>query len=321
MQEGERHLVVIARALLAVGLDRLAERFEIREGGLEATREQLLELVPGASAVVADPAVPVDRDLLDAAGQQLQLVANFAVGYDNVDLDACRERGVAVTNTPDVLTEATAELALALTLSAARRLSDAERDLRQGRWLGWDPGAYLGLELHGATAGVIGMGRIGRRYARLVSALGAQVVYASPSPEPEAERELGAKRMGLPAVLASAEVISVHAPSTPETHQLIGADELDLIGPQGVLVNTSRGSLVDAEAVAAALADGRLGAAGLDVYENEPEVPQALLAAPRCVLLPHIGSASTRARRSMALLVADNVIAVLEGGEPVSPVG
>jgi len=309
-------MVVIARVLLPAGRDRLAERFELREGGLNATRADLLAMVPGASALVADPSVPVDAQLLDTCGDQLKVVANFAVGYDNVDLEACRERGVAVTNTPDVLTEATAELALALTLAAARRMSDAERDLRAGRWRGWDPAAYRGIEIWGSTVGVIGMGRIGHRYARLAHGVGAEIVYAGPSAKPEAESELGARRLDFHELLEAADVVSVHAPATPETGGLIGAGELELIGRQGVLINTSRGPLVDSEAVAAALESGALGAAGLDVYEKEPKVSPRLLEAPRCVLLPHIGSATVGSRDGMANAVADNVIAALEGREP-----
>ena len=316
----ERQRVVIARVLLPAGLDRLRERYEVSEGGLEATRRDLLERVPGADALVVDPSVPIDGELLEAAGDRLKVVANFAVGYDNVDLDACRERGVIVTNTPDVLTEATAELAMALTFAAARRMSDAERDLRAGRWGGWDPAAYLGIEIRGSTVGVVGMGRIGSRYALLAHGLGAQVVYESRSPKPEAERELGARRLELAELLEASDVVSIHAPSTPETRGLIGAAELELIGPEGVLVNTSRGPLVDSEAVAAALESGALGAAGLDVYESEPDVSPRLLAAPRAVLLPHIGSATIPSRDGMALAVADNVIAVLEGEEPPSRV-
>jgi glyoxylate reductase len=316
----DRNLVVIARVLLPAGRDLLSERYELREGGLDAGRDQLLELAPGAVALIADPSVPVDGQLLDAAGDRLRVVSNFAVGYDNVDLDACRERGVVVTNTPGVLTEATAELALALTLAAGRRLSDAERDLREGRWRGWDPAAYLGIELRGATVGVVGLGRIGSRYAEMMAALGAEVVYASRSPKPEAEKSLGARRLELAELCEAADAVSVHAPAGPETHHLIGAAELDLIGPGGVLVNTSRGSLVDNLAVAAALSDGRLGAAGLDVYENEPDVPPELLGAPRAVLLPHIGSATRRSRDGMARLAAENAIAVLEGREPASRV-
>ena len=244
------------------------------------------------------------------------MVANFAVGYDNIDLDACRARGVVVTNTPDVLTEATAELALALTLAAARRLSEGERDLRAGRWKGLRPIAYLGLELRGAVVGVVGLGRIGGRYAELVAAVGAELLYTARSQKPEAERELGARRSELHELLEAADVVSLHAPGRPETRHLIGPRELELIGPHGVLVNTARGSLVDEAALAAALRDGTLGAAGLDVYEDEPRVPAEILEAPHAVLVPHIGSATVKARDAMARLVADNVIAVLEGREP-----
>ncbi len=315
-----RHVIVIARVLLPVGRDRLAERYELREGGLNATRDDLLAMLAGASALVADPSMPIDGEVLDAAGEPLKVVANFAVGYDNVDTEACLERGIVVTNTPDVLTEATAELAMALTFAAARRMSDAERDLRAGRWHGWDPAAYRGIEIRGSTVGVVGMGRIGTRYAQLAHSLGAQIVYASNSPKPDAERELGARRLELPELLEAADVVSLHAPSTPETRGMIGAAELELIGPEGVLVNTSRGPLVDSEAVAAALESGALGASGLDVYENEPEVSPRLLEAPRAVLLPHIGSATIPSRDGMASAVADNVIAVLEGREPPSRV-
>jgi glyoxylate reductase len=313
-------VVVIARVLLPAGLDPLRDRFEVREGGLDATREKVLELAPGATALVADPSVPVDSGVLAACGDRLRVVANFAVGYDNIDLAACAERGITVTNTPGVLTEATAELALALTFAAARRLSDAERDLRAGRWRGWDPAAYRGIELAGSTVGVVGLGRIGRRYAELARAIGAEIVYAGPSPKPDAERELGARHAELGELLEDSDVVSLHAPATPETRHLIGAAELEAIGPQGVLVNTSRGPLVNADALAAALERGSLGAAGLDVYEDEPQVPEALLAAPRCVLLPHIGSATGKARDAMARTVADNVIAVLEGRDPPNPV-
>jgi glyoxylate reductase len=318
--KADRQLVVVARVLLPAGLERIRERYEIREGGLDATRDDLLSMVGGANAIVPDPSVSIDAEVLEAAGDRLKVIANFAVGYDNIDLDACRERGIVVTNTPDVLTEATAELAMALTFAAARRMSDAERDLRAGGWGGWDPAADLGIEIAGATVGVVGLGRIGTRYAQLAHGIGGEILYTSQSPKPEAESELGARSRDLHELLEASDVVSIHAPSTPETRGLIGAAELELIGPQGVLVNTSRGPLVDSEAVAAALQKGTLGAAGLDVYENEPEVSPRLLDAPRAVLLPHIGSATVRARDGMATKVADNVIAVLEGDEPPSRV-
>ena len=313
--------VLIARRLLPAGRDRLAAECELREGGLDATPERLCELAPGVAAIVADPTVIVDDRLLDAAGAGLRVVANFAVGYDGIDLEACRRRGVAVTNTPDVLTDATAELALALTLAAARHTTDAEDDLRAGRWIGWDPGAHLGLELSGACFAVVGPGRIGRRYGELVRPLAAQIVYVARHRHEAVERELGAIRVELADALRRADVVSLHAPATRETRHMIGAAEFATMRSTAVLVNTARGSLVDSAALAAALREGSIAGAGLDVYEDEPTVPKELLAAPRCVLLPHIGSATGRARDAMASMVADSVLAVLSGVEPPNRVG
>jgi glyoxylate reductase len=309
-------VVAIARVLLPAGLEPLRERAEVRQGGLEATPERMREIAAGAEVLVADATVPVDAELLDAAGPGLRGVANFAVGFDNVDLDECESRGVVVTNTPDVLTNATAELALALTLAAGRMLSGAESDLRGGRWHGWDPAAYRGLELSGATVGVVGLGRIGRRYAELLDGFGVRLLYTSRSAKPDAEAELGAERVELEALLGASDVVSLHLPATPETHHLIDAAALARMRADAVLVNAARGGLVDLAALAEALREGRLGAAGLDVFEGEPEVPAAILEAPRTALSPHIGSATVKARDAMARTVAENVIAMLEGREP-----
>ena len=308
--------VLIARVLLPAGRDLLTDAAELREGGLDATPEDLLALAPGVSAIVADPTVRVDAPLLEAAGEGLRVVANFAVGTDNIDIEACGERGVPVTNTPDVLTNATAELALALTLAAARGASAAEADLREGRWTGWDPGAYLGLELSGATFAVVGMGRIGRRYAELVRPLAGELLYVARSAKPEAEVELGAARAELADALGRADVVSLHVPAGADTKHLIGAAELDLMRPHAILVNTARGAIVDSGALARALADGTIGGAGLDVYEDEPQVPASLRDAPRATLLPHIGSATHTSRDAMARTAAENVLAVLRGSEP-----
>jgi glyoxylate reductase len=309
-------LVAVARVLLPAGLEPLRARYEARVGGLDADRERILATVAGADAVVADPTVSVDSELLDAAGGQLRVVANFAVGLDNVDLEECRRRGVAVTNTPDVLTNATAELALALTLGAARMVGEAERDLRAGRWRGWDPAAYRGAELSGATVGIVGLGRIGTRYAELLSGFEVKLVYAARSAKPEQEGRLGARQVELEQLLAGSDVISLHAPGGPETRHLIDAEAIAAMKPDAILVNTSRGSLVDLAALAIALRENRLGAAGLDVYENEPDVPAEILEAPRALLAPHIGSATVKARDAMARTVAENVVAGLEGAEP-----
>ena len=288
------------------------------EGGPDLTLERLVELARGVTAIVSDPGIVVDERLLDAAGPQLRIVANFGVGYDNFDLDACRARGVIATNTPDVLTDATAELALALTLSAARRTGAAEVELRAGRWRGSDPEAWLGTELSGATFAVLGMGRIGSRYAALVEALAGEIIYASRTPKSELERTLGAERAELPDLLRRADVLSLHLPASPETTAMIGAAELREMKASAILINTARGSLVDSNALAHALRIGEIGAAGLDVYEQEPEVPEALLEAPNCVLWPHLGSATRRARAAMADLVATNVLAAIAGREPAS---
>jgi glyoxylate reductase len=309
-------VIAVARVLLPAGLEPLRERAEVRVGGPDITPAGVREVADGADVLVVDPTVAVDSPLLDTAGPGLRLVANFAVGYDNIDLDACRKRRVAVSNTPDVLTNATAELALGLTLAAARLIGDAERDLRLGRWQGWDPAAYRGLELSGATVGVVGLGRIGGRYAELIEGFGNELLYVARSPKREAEDRLGATRVELDQLLRRSDVVSLHVPASAETRRLIDDRALRLMGEQAILVNTARGSLVDLAAVARALREGRLGAVGLDVYEDEPRVPAEILAAPRAVLTPHIGSATVRARDAMAATVAENVIAVLDGREP-----
>jgi glyoxylate reductase len=284
----------------------LRERFDVRVGDGRQ--------VADAAAIVADPTVSVDAELLDAAGPDLRVVANFAVGYDNVDLDACRERGVIVTNTPDVLTNATAELAVTLMLAAARRLGEAERILRRGEWTGWEPEQMLGQELAHATVGIVGMGRIGSRVAQLLRGFQPRLLHTS-----RRERK-GAERRELRDLVAESDFVTLHVPLTEQTLHLIDADLLARFKPGSVLVNTSRGGLVDTAALVGALQDGRLGAAGLDVYEHEPNVPAELLELENVVLAPHIGSATRSARDGMARLVAENVIAVLEGREPLTPV-
>ena len=274
----------------------------------------------GAAAIVADPTVPVDGELLDAAGPSLRVVANFAVGYDNVDLEACRSRGVVVTNTPDVLTNATAELAVALMLAAARHLGAGERLVRAGRWTGWDPAALLGRELSGSTVGIVGLGRIGLRVAELLRGFEPSLLYTSRSARPGEESRLGLERVELDELVRRSDFVTLHAPSTPETRHLIDEPLLARFKPGAVLVNTARGPLVDATALAAALREGRLAAAGLDVFEHEPQVEEELLALDNVVLLPHVGSATGTARDAMARLVAENVIAVLAGNPPLTPV-
>ncbi|MFM8519934.1 MAG: 2-hydroxyacid dehydrogenase [Solirubrobacterales bacterium] len=314
------HRVTVARVLLPAGREMLEERYDLVEGGLDSDRDSLFSLLPGSSALVADPTVPVDGEVIEAAGPDLRVVANFAVGYDNVDLEAAEAEGVVVTNTPDVLTDATAELAAGLAFAAARGIPERERLLREGKWTGWDPGGFRGIELSGATVGVVGMGRIGTRFAQIIAGTAGRIVYSSRTDKPDPESELGAERMELDELLAVSDLVSVHLAATPENHHLFDRERISRMKPGAILVNTARGSLVDAEAVAEALESGQLGAVGLDVFENEPGVPRCLLDAPRAVLTPHIGSATFNARDQMARTVARNVIAVLGGEQPPNPV-
>lgn len=250
----------------------------------------------------------IDSSLI-ARAPKLRVIANCAVGYDNVDLAAATRAGIAVTNTPDVLTEATAELAFALMLAAARRLPEAEAMVRGKRWPGWRLDQLLGIQLHGKTLGVIGMGRIGKAVVRRAEAFGMRAIWADPQ---------AAGSQSLDDVFATADVVSLHCPLTPETRHLVNADRLARMKPTAILVNTARGGCVDEAALIAALHAGRIFAAALDVFEREPEIDARFYDCPRLVLAPHIGSATTEARTQMAQLCADAVIDVLAGRRPAN---
>ena len=251
---------------------------------------------------------------------KLRIVANCAVGYNNVDLVAAEMRRIVVTNTPDVLTAATADLAWALILACARRLLAGVDMVKTGNWTGWHPQMLLGLELEGATLGIVGAGRIGQAVGKRAVGFGMRIKYASRTPKPEFERATGASRLELKPLLRESDVVTLHVPKTPETQGMINTDTLALMKPGAILINTSRGDLVREEAVAIALEDGRLGAAGLDVFTDEPDIHSRLRAAPRTVLLPHIGSATLPTRRKMAETAVANVQAVLAGAPPLTPV-
>jgi glyoxylate reductase len=244
------------------------------------------------------------------------VVSNFGVGWDNLDLDAIRARGVRATNTPDVLTGSTAELAVALMLAAARRIAEADSIVRSDGWRGVGAEQFLGRDLAGATVGLVGFGRIGKRVAGLLRGFDVQLLFHAGDDEPAGE---GAQARELPELLAASDFVSLHVPLTSETRHLIDASALALMKPGAILVNTSRGGVVETSALIEALRSGRLAAAGLDVYEDEPNVPDELRALPNTVLLPHIGSATVATRNAMARLCAENAIAVLEGRPPPAP--
>ena len=250
----------------------------------------------------------------------LRIVANCAVGYNNVDLVAAEMRNVLVTNTPGVLTEATADLTWGLILSTARRLVEGVDLVRSGKWTGWHPEQLLGLELRGRTLGLFGAGRIGQAVGRRAPPFGLRVLYTARTPKPEFERETGARRADASQLLAESDIVSLHVPSTPETKGIINGETLARMKRGAILINTSRGDLIREEALAMALESGHLRAAGLDVYTDEPTIHPRLRAAPRTVLLPHIGSATEETRRKMAAIAVANVQAVLNGKPPLTPV-
>lgn len=270
---------------------------DVHDEELPPSRGELLARVAGCDGLVTMLSDRVDKALLDAAGPQLRVVANYAVGLDNVDLDECARRGIVVANTPDVLTEATAEMTLALMLALTRRVVESDRFVRRREEWMWAPTFMLGRGLRGLTLGIVGFGRIGKAVARLAEAHGMRVIHTGQVPLDE--------------LLETADVVSLHCPLTPETHHLIGGRELARMKPSAYLVNTSRGAVVDEAALARVLAKGEIASAALDVFEREPEVEKALLALDNVVLVPHLASATHEAREAMGMLCVDALRAVL----------
>ena len=312
--------VLVTREIPEAGL-RLLEGFDVTVlAERPPTRDELLEAVRGASGILSTATEKMDGEVMDAAGGGLKVIANMAVGYDNVDVRAAGERGVVVTNTPGVLDETTADVAFMLMLAAARRLGEGERLLRAGRWEWWGPKQLRGLDVWGKKLGILGLGRIGWAVARRARGFGMEILYHNRSRNEDAENELAARYLGLEDMLRESDFVSVHTPLTEETRYLIGERELGLMKPTAVLVNTSRGPVVDEDSLAEALANGSIFAAGLDVYEEEPRVHPGLLELENAVLAPHIGSASMETRDRMATLAAENLRAVLSGEPAKTPV-
>jgi glyoxylate reductase len=311
------HDIFITRRIPQAGPDALAGAgLSFDQGPDRAlTHAELLEAVPGRRGVLCLVSDRVDDEVLAAAGSQCRIFANCAVGYDNIDIQAASRRGILVTNTPDVLTDATADLTFSLLLAAARRLAEGDRLMRSGGWSGWGPLQLLGREATGATLGIIGAGRIGTAVAQRATGFRMHVLYVDRSRNTEVER-LGGTRVDLPRLLRVSDFVTLHVNLTPETHHLIGAEQLALMKPTACLINTCRGPVVDERALVEALSSGRPGSAGLDVYENEPALAPGLRELDNVVLLPHLGSATEQTRANMARLAAQNIIAGLEGRRP-----
>jgi glyoxylate reductase len=313
--------VLVTRKLPERAMGVLRERCDVEVWSERRAipRGELLARVAGKAGLLALLTERVDAEVLDAAGPQLSVVANLAVGYDNVDVAACTSRAVLVTNTPDVLTETTADLAWALLLACARRVAEGDRLLRARTPWTWGPEFMLGHDLRGKLLGIVGFGRIGQAVAGRAAGFGMTVAYSSPRPAPpELELALRATRRPFDDLLAEADVISIHAPLSERTRHLFGAEQFRRMKPTAILVNTARGPLVDEVALAEALSRGELFAAGLDVFEREPDVEAALLAADNVTLLPHLGSATVETRTAMALLAVENLAAALQGRRPPS---
>ncbi|MFF4384306.1 2-hydroxyacid dehydrogenase [Kitasatospora sp. NPDC001547] len=312
--------VLVTRRLAPGVVERLTAHHEAtcHDSDRAMDRADLLDAVRGRRAVITTLDDRVDAEFLDAAGPRLAVVANHAVGYHNVDVAACADRGVLVTNTPGVLTTATADMAWALLLAATRRLGEGERLLRSGAPWTWAPNFLLGLELAGTPLGVLGMGRIGQAVARRARAFDMPVSYHNRAELPPEQAE-GADWKPLEELLATSTVLVVTCPFTAATRHLLDARRLALL-PRGAVVVSMTAGVVDEEALAAALESGALFAAAVDNFEHEPAVPSALLAQERAVLAPHLGSATVRTRQAMGGLAVDNVLAVLGGSAPLTPV-
>jgi len=311
--------VYITRRVPENTVDMLEEAghiVEVWDGDLPPPRDVLLEAVKDADALLAMLSDPVDADMLDAA-PNLKVVTNYAVGYDNIDVEAVKSRGIAVGNTPEVHTETTADTAFMLLMAAARNLRAANADVEAGKWKTWEPLGWLGQDIHDATLGVIGFGRIGQAVARRGTGFNMKIVYYNRSAKPEAEAAMNAERLSLDELLEVSDFVSLNVPLTDDTYHMIGERELALMKSSAVLVNASRGGLVDHSALYVALRAGAIFAAGLDVTEPEPLPPDhPLLTLPNCVVSPHIGSATIAARRGIGERAAENIIAGL-AGEPL----
>ncbi len=315
--------VLVARAVFPETLSRLRQHFEIDDNPDDTilTRSQLIQRLQGKQGAFTTGSERIDAEVL-AACPQLRVVANMAVGYNNFDVPACTAAGVICTNTPDVLTETTADFGFALMMATARRMAESEHFLRRGEWTRWAYDMFTGSDVHGATLGILGMGRIGQAIARRgAQGFGMKVIYHNRSQlTPDQETPLGARYVDKATLLREADHLMLVLPFSASSHHAIGAPELKQMKTTATLTNIARGGIVDDAALAVALREGQIAAAGLDVFEGEPTVHPALLTLSNVVLTPHIASASVATRRAMADLAADNLVAVLTGGDALTPV-
>jgi glyoxylate reductase len=320
----DRPKVFVSRIIPDEGLRQVTDACdaEVWQGDLPPPREDLLRSIEGCDGVLALLTDKVDDEFLDLAGPQLKVVSNFAVGFDNVDVAACTARGVAVGNTPGVLTETTADLAWTLLMAAARRVVEGDRYVRDGKWKTWGPMLLMGPDVHGSTLGIVGFGRIGQAMARRAKGFGMRIVYHDLQRVPkQVEAEFDATFMTLEGLLHESDFVSLHTVLSPETKGLINAERLSWMKPTAILVNTARGPVVDSMALVSALRDGTIAAAGLDVTDPEPlPADHPLVGLDNCLVVPHIASASRATRGKMASMAAANLLAGVRGQRLPTPV-
>lgn len=306
----------LTRMIPQPGIDLLKEVFEIscNHEDRALSRQELIAGVQDADALLCLLTDSIDREVMDAA-PRLKVISNYAVGYNNIDVAYATQKGIRVCNTPGVLTETTADLTWALILAAARRIPESDSYTREGLFRGWEPLLMLGQDVFGKTLGILGMGRIGQAVSRRALGFGMKIIYYSPDTDPST-LDFPAEKVDFATLLLQSDILSLHAPLTDETRHMIGKAELKMMKSSAILINTARGPLVDEMALIDALRDGQIFAAGLDVYEQEPDFSMAMLELRNLVLLPHIGSASIETRTRMAIMAAQNAIAVIQGQEP-----
>lgn len=317
----DRKKVYVTRRIPGKAVEMLKECFEVEvnEENRELTKEELLHKVSDVNGVLCQLTDIIDEQVLTAA-KKAKIFANYAVGYNNIDVKAAEEKGITITNTPGVLTDTTADLAWALLFAASRRVVEADRFTREGKFRIWSPDLFLGQDITGKTLGVIGAGRIGKAFAKKSTGFEMKILYYNRTRDEEFEKELGAEYVDKETLLKQSDFISIHVPLTKETEHLIGEKEFKLMKNSAVLINTARGPVVDEKALVNALNEKQLWAAALDVYENEPEIEEGLKKLDNIILVPHIGSASMETRTKMGEMAAKNIIAVLNGEKAINEV-
>ncbi|MTI65282.1 MAG: D-glycerate dehydrogenase [Firmicutes bacterium] len=313
--------VYVTREIPKIGLDILSKYFEVEvnKKNRPLTKDELISKIKGKDAVLTQLTDQIDKEVLEKA-DTVKIFANYAVGYNNIDIEFAEKRKIIVTNTPEVLSDTTAELAWALLFAVSRRVVEGNNYVRKGKWKQFSPKLLLGQDINNKTLGIIGAGRIGKAFAKKSIGYDMEILYHNRSRDMEFEKEYNAKWVDMDTLLNKSDFISLHVPLTDETYHLIGKNELDNMKKTAILINTSRGAVIDEEALVKALENEKIWGAGLDVFENEPVVHNKLLDMDNVVLLPHIGSASTETRDKMAKIAANNIVQVLNGKDPISQV-